>query len=457
VKKYLMMFFVALMTLVLSACDDDTKKDPSDNNGGTKTGYQYNFSETKKETTTIRVWADDTDGIFMDKLIEEFNKIHPEIIVKFQHMATTEAREKLQLLGPSGKGADIFQFPHDHLAPALEADLVYALPDQVATKLNERMSEISMSIATACYDFDAPEGTNAFACTGSNENVFAYPLSVESIALFYNKDLLDELGLEPATSFEELITQSQTYNDHAATKYLLNTNFDDSYFMNFFFTAFGYKPFGDDFNNPDQVNLNSEAVIKGLNYIKNNIVPLYGSGTNNTSIQALADPKFEAGELPYIITGPWKIETYKDLDFEVGVTTIPTINIDGEDVAPKPFVGAQMAAIYKYTENYEAAVTFLDYWTSYEGLNHQYDIKGKLPALKEELMDNIPAVDADPYLQGIRAQIENTIPMPTIPEIQQFWDPAKFMVQEVWKGTHTPEQAALRAENAYNADRSLRE
>jgi arabinogalactan oligomer/maltooligosaccharide transport system substrate-binding protein len=445
VKKFLFLLFVSILAVTVTACQSTTS-DVVVTTNDNRVGYKYNFSEDKKETTTIKVWADDTDGLFMQELIKEFNKVYPEILVDFTHMGTVDARERLQLMGE--KGADIIQFPHDHLAPALEADLLYALPTSYANSLNERMSDISMSIATACFDFE----TSSFECDGTNENVFAAPLSVESIALFYNKSKVTT----PATTFESLIEEFAAYPDAdvASGKYLFNTNYNDSYFLTFALTAFGYSPFGPNQNDPDHVGLNSDAVIKGLTWLKNEISPLYGAGTTASNIQALADSKFEAGELPYIITGPWKIETYKALDFEVGVTTIPTINIDGVDVAPKPFVGAQMAGVYKFSNNKEAALTFLQFWTSEKGLEIQYNFKGKLPALKDELIDEIDVINNDEYLKGIRAQITNTIPMPTIPEIQHYWEPVRIMFTEAWAGGD-PASIALKAENSYNASRNL--
>src|SRR5690606_6168203 len=133
-------------------------------------------------------------------------------------------------------------------------------------------------------------------------------------------------------------------------------------------------------------------VIKALKWLQDNIVPFYGVGTNNTSIQEISDGDFESGKTPYIIQGPWKIETYKDLDFEVGVTTIPTIKIDGKDVQPKPFMGAQMLGVYQHSNNKEAALKFIEFWTSDKGLYIQYKHQGKLPALKEEYMENVQGV-----------------------------------------------------------------
>jgi arabinogalactan oligomer/maltooligosaccharide transport system substrate-binding protein len=447
VKKYLLFLFSGVLAVTLAAC------------GTTGTGYQYDFSQSQRQGTTIRVWADDTDGDFMDELIEAFNVHEPDIQVDFQHMGTVDARERLEVFGPSGNGADIIQFPHDHLANALEADLLYALPTDVATRLNERMSPISMSIATACYNAEATE--NQFDCDGVNQQVFAAPLSVESVALMYNKELLREIegdDFEVVTSFEQIISRSKEYNDTSVQggKYYFNTNFNDAYFMNFALTAFGFEPFGPEHSDADNPGIDTPEVIKALTWIQDELSPLYGTA-GAANIQSQADRQFEDGDLPYIITGPWKIETYNNLGMDFGVTSIPTINIDGVDVDPKPFVGAQLAAIYKYSDNIEAAITFLEFWTSDEGLEIQYKHKGNLPALTPEHIENIAGVSDDEALIGIAHQIENTIPMPTIPQIQSYWEPVRIMIEKTWNNQATPAEAAEEAEEGYYSRRGLSE
>lgn len=440
-KRLLMLFFVFAVIITLNACDEPK-------------GFTYDFAKDKKDPTTITIWVDDTKGQMINEMITEFRKIHPDIYVKFNHMGSVDAMNQLQMSGPSGNGADIFQFPHDQLATALKQELLYALPAEFVDGLTERMQESAIKIATACYTF-GDNVTDRFACTGSNEEVFAAPISVESVALFYNKDLLADLGLEPAKSFEELFEQANEFNDINANKYLLNTNWDDSYFINFVLSAFGYQPFGPTMQDADNIGLNTPEVIEALTWLQENIVPFYGVGTNNTAIQEISDGDFESGKTPYIIQGPWKIETYRAIeDFEVGVTTIPTININGKDVQPKPFMGAQMLGVYKHSNNVEAALKFIQFWTSDKGLEIQYKYQGKLPALKEEFIENIPGVKEDEYLAGIIKQLENTIPMPTIPEVKYYWDPVKVMIQDVWKGM-SPGAAAEKAENSYEANRNL--
>ena len=438
-RKYLMMIVSVVAALLLVACQPEVK------------GYEYDFSQDNREPTKIVVWVDDDEGFMMKEMIEEFNLIHPNIIVEWAHMGAVDAINQLQMSGPSGNGADVFQFPHDQLARALRHDLLLSLPDRVVESLRERINPTALQVATACYDNKkAEQGQNPFDCETGKESVFAVPIAVESVALFYNKDLIDE----PAKTWDELLEKGYEYLEETGNFYF-NTNWNDSYFINFILSAHGYIPFGKTMKDPDNVGLNSQEVINALKWLRDNIVPYYGSGSNAGAIQEKADSSFEEGTTPYIITGPWRIATYKSKGLNVGVTTIPSMNIDGKEVMPKPFMGAQMLGVYKESKKVEAALTFIEFWNSDKGLEIQFKHKGRIPALKEEYMKNIPGVKDDELVQGIIEQLQYTIPMPTIAEVDHYWEPVRIMINDVWSGGLTPEEAAQKAENGYNQRRNL--
>jgi len=58
-------------------------------------------------------------------------------------------------------------------------------------------------------------------------------------------------------------------------------------------------------------------------------------------------------------------------------------------------------------------------------------------------------------LAGIAAQAVHSHPMPTLAEMDSFWDPANTMFSSVWEGLATPEEAAANALEAFEAARAL--
>ena len=121
-------------------CKKDTVVEPTNN------GELIDFGDTYVQKTKIRVWIDDEAGDYMAAVIAEFNKVYPNIVVEFQHMGSVDSRNLLKTFGPSGNGADVFQFPHDQLAQAVLEDLVYPLPASTQTLLASRANPLALQI-----------------------------------------------------------------------------------------------------------------------------------------------------------------------------------------------------------------------------------------------------------------------------------------------------------------------
>lgn len=447
-KKLLLTVVVLFGALTLFACAGGDPADDPQN-----LGERIDFSETFVQRSRIRVWIDDEQGEYMQAVITEFNKVYPNIVVEHQHMGSVDARELLKTFGPSGNGADVFQFPHDHLAQAILEDLILPLPTATANALAPRAHELGLSIASVYYDevnrsFD-PNSPNAV------ERLYAVPMSIESIGLFYNTDLIDM----PATTYEALLAAADIWNatiedgqpltNAERSLYYLGTSshWADSYFMQPIYSAFGFYPFGPELNDPSAVGF--ENAVEALTWMVNELKPrVTGTGAHN-SVGAGAN--FEAGLIPYIIGGPWNHQAYRNAGLNYQVAPMPSINIDGVDTPTRTFAGAMMAAVYKYSKNTEDAIKFVEFLNSDIAMELLYEYQGKLPALRADLLDNIPGVNEDQLLMQMAVQLGTSVPMPTIPQVTYYWGPGETMIVDVWNNQIAPAVAVVTAENSYRA------
>lgn len=438
-KKITLLIMVLLVTVILVAC------------GGTaNNGERIDFSETLQQGSTIRVWIDDEDGDYMEAVIAAFNEIHPNIRVVHQHMGSVEARDRLKTFGPSGNGADVFQFPHDHLAQAILEDLVYALPSAVRNSVAERAHPLGLDIATLFYDENAqsfdPNSPNA------QERLYAVPMSIESVGLYYNTDLIST----PHTTYEELLAAAATWNSalnadesgrtnaQVGHYYLGNaSHWADSYFVQHIFSAFDWTPFGPDLNDPTNVGFEQQGMQDALAWIRDELKPRVTGTGNHNSISG--GGLFEEGHIPYVIGGPWNVEAFRTAGINFGLAPLPSIN--GNDT--KTYAGAMMAAVYKYSQNTDDAIKFVEFLMSDVAMELQFELKGKLPGLKTELLTNIPAVLEDSLMSAMSAQLESAVPMPTIPEVTHYWGPAENMIINVWNNDMAIATAVAQAEAAY--------
>lgn len=338
-KKLLSMGLIASLSVTgLAACGNETATDSSANTPST----DESSNTTSEEKVEVKVWLDNDDfGTAMETAIEA---ALPNIDIIYEKVGSVDSVTKLELDGPAGLGADIFMMPHDHMSNATNAQLLLPLGAEIGADLEERFLEASVGTVKV------------------GDGYYAAPLSIESVALFYNKTLLDEAGFEVATSFEQIKEQAAQYNDAASNKFLMRFEAGNTYAMHCFLTAGGFELYGPNHNDPSQVNINSEGVVKGLTFYQSmrEYLDVPYADLNWDSIEV----EFAKGNVPYIITGPWSIGEVQNQDagFEWGVTTIPTI--DG--VQPETFSGNVLIAASAYTQHPEEARQVIEFMTSEE-------------------------------------------------------------------------------------------
>ena len=141
VRKYLLLILAVLIAVTVAAC-------------AKKEGEVVDFSQVLTKKVEIWAWLDDEKGDYAKELIAEFNKTEAgkNITVRHRHEGSVESRDRLKVVGPTGGGPDVFQFPHDHLAPAILEDLLYALPQSTKQLVEQRSHPLGAQIAQVQYD-----------------------------------------------------------------------------------------------------------------------------------------------------------------------------------------------------------------------------------------------------------------------------------------------------------------
>jgi len=423
-KKLLSVLLVLAMALALVSCGKKKENDPG-SQGATNTptpATNVPPATDAPPATNISgdllVWLDNDE--WADAVIEAFNKKYPDVKVEYQNVGNVDSRGKVSLDGPAGIGPDIFMMPHDHISLAVNDGLCEPMTATLSTKFKNEILEAALETCT------------------SDGKIYAVPIFIENIALFYNKDLY---GDKAPTTFEEIIDFAKGYNDFAAGKYTLAWQVDDAYHNYFWLTAFGMKIFGpnmDDYKNPG---FDSAEAKAGVDYYRSLRKQLFDVNVADASWDATVSA-FQRGEVPLTISGPWAIADAVSNGVNFGITKIPTI--DGKQ--PRCFAGVILAAVSSYTENPDAAFAFVEFLASDEAASIHYKITGKMTALKNT---NIEGLKDDAYLKGISEQSPYADPMPIIPEVNQMWDALKALFTFTWDDTLSTADAQKKAMETY--------
>ncbi len=431
-KKLLAIFLSVFALFTLVSCDEDLLPNI------------INFNESQVKSTTITVWMDDTDGLFMDELIPAFNAEYPDIEVTFQHMGALDSRDRLKTYGVSGNGADVFMFPHDHLSLAMLEDLVYPLPNELYEELDDTMLDVAMEIATA--------GTRG----STNPTLYAVPISIESVFMMYNKTMITDAEVAALETWQDVIAFSETFAAANEGKQLLTTNshWADNYYNQAFYSAFGWRPHGVDGTDGTLVGFESENLTNALDWMYNDLRPVV---TGNDSHNSVGTTAFEQGQAAMILAGPWSITTFEDkIGAEnLGATTIPgfAANTPGVTGEVQTFAGSQMVAVYQYSNNKAAAIDFVSFLATEEAQQILYTTSNDAPALKD--LSNIEGISTDVYMQVMLEQLQTSIPMPTIAEVTYYWSAAETMVINVWNQAADISTEQKKAEASYSASKAL--
>lgn len=444
----LSIFFVSVLsiTLLLAGCGGGEEACVN----RAEEGVVYNFDQDFSETVELRVWTDDEDYFLAIK--EAFELDNPDITLNFTEVGNVDTRQRLELYSGSTQAADVVLYPHDHIGAALQSGLLSSIEGTFAETLKTKMIDSAWQTASACYDFSNNEIEDCDD-PASEGTLFGAPLIGESVALFYNKALLEELtgSSTPPERFEDILAQAsepdmETFLDGNP---IVGLDVGNAYDMQFIATSFGFELFGSDGLNPNTANLDSQAMVDALTFFNQEVRPALGnlqaadlSGEANRTL-------FEEGKIPYIIDGPWSISRYQNAEVDFGVDVIPSVR--GE--RPTSFSGVIMASVYRQSPNPDAAFRLLEFMTSTAGLEILYEIKGVLPAVKD--VSVIEGVADDDNLAGISAQLNYSQPMPIIPEMGFFWSNAGSMYTNAWNGTVTPAQAAETAQDGFTAQSGI--
>ncbi|MEG1752355.1 MAG: maltose ABC transporter substrate-binding protein [Christensenella sp.] len=396
-KKKLAVLLAATMALSISAC---SQKPPS-SSPIPPVSTPASFSENTPEISgDLLVWLPYENHA--KAFVEAFNQKYPNVNVEYEIIGALETAEKLSLDGPAGIGADVIWTGSDRFN--IEDGYIEPFPSDAQARIKDVMLE------------------SVFETKMKDGKLYGLPISMQNVALFYNKDLVSKA---PET-FEEIFEFAKTYNDPAKGKYAFRIAPNNSYANYFCLTPFGFRWFGnsgEDWKNPG---FDSAEAAKGLAFFKSlrEIFDVNNADATNDYVSG----GFARGEVPFYIDGPWAIAAAQDGKVNFGIAKIPTI----EGKQPYVFAGSQMIAVSSYSKNFDAAFAFAEFFMSSEGAKILYETTGTATTLKD--ISSIPGLSDDEYLRGFAEQATFTVPQPIIPEMSFSWEPTIKMMELVWDG-----------------------
>ena len=324
--------------------------------------------------------------------------------------------DNLSLDNQSGKAADVMMAPYDRVG-SLGKD--------------GQLSEVKLS------DGAKTDDKTKSLVTAADGKVYGAPAVIESLVLYYNKDLIKEAP-KTFAELEELAKDSKyafAGEDGKTTAFLADwTNFYYAYGL---LAGNGGYVFGQNGKDSKDIGLANEGAITAINYAKT-WYEKWPKGMQDTEgAPNLIQTQFQAGKTAAILDGPWKAQAFKDAKVNYSVATIPTLP-NGKNY--ETFGGGKAWIIPSSTKNLEAAQKFVDFLVSTEEQKAFYDKTNEIPANTEAR--SYAEGKNDELTTAVIKQFQNAQPMPNIPQMSAVWDPAKTMLFEAVSGKKDAKTAA---------------
>lgn len=397
-KKFIGLTMTLVLAGTLTGCGGRGAAEPISTEGG----------DTGNCKLTIWESAEGPDE-FIKKAGEEFTKANPNVKVEYVNVELGDATTQIALDGPAGVGPDLFAAPHDKVGVLAEAGHV---------------KEVTLS--------DEAKGKILQTCVDGltyNDKLYGYPVSVETYALFYNKDLIKDEGV-PKT-WNDVIKFGKEFSKKPENKgkYAVVFPAGSGYYDVMFSTYGGNRPFGADGLKTDGSDLATDFGLKGieqLQTVKKEILNVPAADLSTSTVKSL----FTNGDAAMYISGLWDANAFKDAGLNVGATTLPSV-LD-ETTPAVSFNGTRSMFVSAYSKHQEEAKKFAEFLLSDEMQKLRYEITGTLPATNIE-------VEGD-YVQAFKDQLEYSYPMFKNVDADAYWASYNAACSNIWDGAKAKDE-----------------
>ena len=304
----------------------------------------------------------------IDALIKTFEAQNPDIKVVHTHFPYEQYRTKVAAAVPAGEGPDVVQLFYGWLDEYRKAGLLQPLSKE--------------AFDPAQIEKDFFPMVQAMKAEGQ---YWAMPTAVRSLALFWNKRLFKEAGLDPEKppqTNEELLAMAQKLTKRDATGNLLVAGMtispegqDHHWWREVLVRQFGGKPYTDD---NKKVTYNDEAGVKALTWYTD-LMTKHKIGEIGFMDEGQA--AFRAARAAMTVDGSFRLAAFdRQRGLDYGVAELPAHNGVKSNYASYWVNGVTSKA---KAEKRAAAEKFLKHITTPEAMQVWLKEVGELPARKD--------------------------------------------------------------------------
>ncbi|WEV51030.1 extracellular solute-binding protein [Lactobacillus sp. ESL0731] len=387
-KKVALSSTAILAAMTLAACS----------NGGSSSS-----SSKGSDSGNLTLWVDTQQVPYYKQIVKDFTKEHKDIKVRVTQSPSGSANAKTDVGKDASKAGDVFEVPNDQLGQM--ADAGYINPLSPADTKNIKANYI-------------PTAAKGVTWKGK---IYAYPYAQQAQTLYYNKS---KLSTSDVKNWKTL-----------TSKGVIAVDFAVPYSMWPVFFSAGTKLYGNNGEDLKGSTFNSAAGVNALKW--------YAEQKNNKGVMQTSNAlnQLKKGNAQAILDGPWDAANIKKiLGKNFAVAKYPMINVGGKDVQMEAFLGIEGFAVSAHTKYPKAAAELAAFITNKKAQLISHKQAGQIPVLKSAVSD--PEITNDAVADAVIAMAKpgNSVLMPKLPQMAEFWNSATPLISGAYDGKVKPAQ-----------------
>ena len=397
-------FGAGVMALGLAACSG-TKTDSADS--GSASGGQV----------TVEMWdylSGETANDSINASIAEFEKANPDIKVKRTTFAFADLSKSILQGSVGGQVPDVA--------------VVDVVDNQNFASLG-MLKDLSNDGINKSDFFDGPWSSVVY-----EGKTYGIPLNSNNLALYYNKQMLKDAGVEVPTDWASLkdVAKKTTKGDVKG----LAISAVKSESATFQILPFVWQTGGD-------LKDYATSGATALAYLRGLIDDGSMSEAVSNYTQEDARTQFITGKAAMMINGPWELSTLtKDAKFDWDVAPLP------KDKRAATSMGGENVVVMNGAKQSDAAVKLAKFLTSAEGAKIYCDGSGQLSS-RPDLQGKLK-LSNDPKLKVFEDQLQYAHARAYGKDYPKISEAIQLSMQEALTGASTPEAAAKKAADSIN-------
>lgn len=399
-KRKKIVSLLLAMTMVVTAAvgcgGKEEVKEDSQSSGG------------EKEVTIWYYWEGENQQKVLSQIIDDFSKSQDEITVEAKYIPFADFKKQLSI------GATADELPDIAIIDS---------PDHASYASMGLFADISDKVDTSEY-YDGP--IKSCSLDGA---LYGLPFGSNCLALYYNKDLMNDQKI-PET-WEELETTAKSLTTDTVSGLAFCAKQDEEGTFNFMPWLWS--------TGTDSFNINNEEGIKALSYIGNLVSEGAMSKECINWTQGDVMNQFISSNVAMMINGPWQVPEIRanapDLNWDVAL-----IPMDQEYASA---LGGENFAVID-NDNVDASLAFLEFVTSPEHLAGYLDSFGYIAARKDVAENQFTD---DEMMKKFVEQMEYAQPRGPHAQWPEISDAISLAFNETITQTSSAEEAAAKAQN----------